>query len=325
MMKRKLLSLLVTLALILILFSQISLERFLVVISSMSLFWVAIGFIMYSLSYLFRTIRVRVLLGDRISLKEIYPIVCLHSMANNIMPARLGELSYIYLVKKLHRIPTAEGIASLTIARVFDLIALSSLLFLSAVFVGNIPAVIANSFMVMGGLMLVPVVFIIFVVHGGRRFVSLMEKIFIALNLKRFEKVELILEKSLEIIDCFHVVKSRRVIFYTLLNSFAVWFFIYLMNLSLLRGMGLNLALPIIILGSTFSVLTNIAPVPSIASIGIYEGVWALAFISLGIPKEAAILSGFVAHIMMLVYVALLSGMAMYGLRDKNINPFRRE
>ena len=324
-MKKKIISLIVTAALILILLSQISLDKFLDVILTISPFWVAVGFVMYSLGYLFRAIRFRMLLGDKVSLRQMYPLVCLHYMANNILPARLGELSYIYLVKKLHRIPTAEGIASLTIARVFDLIALSSLLFLSAVFVGNIPAVIANSFMVMGGLMLVPVVFIIFVVHGGRRFVSLMEKIFIALNLKRFEKVELILEKSLEIIDCFHVVKSRRVIFYTLLNSFAVWFFIYLMNLSLLRGMGLNLALPIIILGSTFSVLTNIAPVPSIASIGIYEGVWALAFISLGIPKEAAILSGFVAHIMMLVYVALLSGMAMYGLRDKNINPFRRE
>ena len=321
-MKKKILSLIVTAALILILLSQISLDRFLKVILTISPFWVVVGFVMYSLGYLFRAIRFRMLLGDKVSLKEMYPLVCLHYMANNILPARLGELSYIYLVKKLHRIPTAEGIASLTIARVFDLIALSSLLFLSALFVENVPALIAQSFVVAGALMLVPVIFVFFVVHGGRRFVGLMEKILIALNLKRFRKSEIVLEKSLEIIDCFHVVKSRKVILYTLLNSFAVWLFIYLMNFSLLKGIGMDLALPIVILGSTFSVLTNIAPVPSIASIGIYEGVWALAFISLGIAKEAAIFSGFVAHIMMLVYVAILSGMAMFVLRDKNFNPF---
>jgi len=321
-MKKKIISLFVTAALILILLSQISLDRFLEVILTISPFWVAVGFVMYSLGYLFRAIRFRMLLGDKITLKDAYPIVCLHYMANNILPARLGELSYIYLVKKLHQIPTAEGIASLTIARVFDLIALSSLLFFSAVFVENVPALIAQSFVVAGALMLVPVIFVFFVVHGGRRFVGLVEKILIALNLRRFRKSEFILEKSLEIIDCFHVVKSRKVILYTLVNSFAVWLFIYLMNFSLLRGIGMNLALPIVILGSTFSVLTNIAPVPSVASIGIYEGVWALAFISLGIPKEAAIFSGFVAHIMMLVYVAILSGMAMFALRGKSINPF---
>ncbi len=321
-MKKKIISLFVTAALILILLSQISLDRFLEVILTISPFWVAVGFVMYSLGYLFRAIRFRMLLGDKVSLREMYPLVCLHYMANNILPARLGELSYIYLVKKLHQIPTAEGIASLTIARVFDLIALSSLLFFSAVFVENVPPLIAQSFVVAGALMLLPVIFVFFVVHGGRRFVALIEKILIALNLRRFQKSELILKKSIEIIDCFHVVKSKKVIFYTLLNSFAVWLFIYLMNFSLLRGIGMNLALPIVILGSTFSVLTNIAPVPSVASIGIYEGVWALAFISLGIPKEAAIFSGFVAHIMMLVYVAILSGMAMFALRGKSINPF---
>jgi len=150
-----------------------------------------------------------------------------------------------------------------------------------------------------------------------------MEKILISLKLKRFNKTEFILKKSRETIGCFHVIKSKRIIFYTLINSFAVWFFLYLMNLSLFRGMGQDIPLNLVILGSTFAALTNIVPVPSVANIGVYEGAWALAFISLGIEKEIAISSGFAVHVIILIYVALLSGMAMYRLRNKNINPFR--
>lgn len=319
---KKLIPLLITVALIIILFSQISLENFLNTISGISPFWVLVGLLCYSISYLFRAIRFRMLLGNKIALKEMYPLVCLHYLANNILPARLGELSYIYLVKKLHRIPAAEGIASLTIARVFDLIALSSLFLLSATFVEDIPAVIANSFMVMGVAMLLLVVSLILIIYSGQRFVDLLERIFNVLGIKKSRKIEFILTKSRETVDSFHVIKSKKVILYTLVNSFAIWFFLYMMNLSLLRGMGLNLSLALVILGSTFALLVSIVPVPSVANIGIYESAWALAFISLGMGKEIAIASGFAVHIIILLYVALLSGMAMYKIGRKNLGWF---
>ncbi len=321
-MKKKIIPPLVTVALILTLFSQLSPAKFFNVVSRISPLWVLAGFLCYLLSYLFRAIRFRILLDNRIALKDMYSIVCLHYMANNILPARLGELSYIYLVKKLHRIPAADGIASLTIARMFDLIALSFLFLLSAFSVENIPAVIAESFMFIGFAVLTLVISLTLVIYGGQKFVNMVERIFMRFRIKR---IEFLLGKARETIDSFHVIKSKRLILYTLVNSSAIWISLYLMYLFLLRGIGMEFGLAFIILGSTFAALTNIIPVPSVANLGIYESAWALAFISLGLGKETAIASGFAVHIIVLLYVALLSGMAMYGLKSRNINPFRRE
>lgn len=49
------------------------------------------------------------------------------SLANQILPARLGELSYVYLARRTQGLPVGHGLASLLIARLFDLLAIGLL------------------------------------------------------------------------------------------------------------------------------------------------------------------------------------------------------
>jgi len=52
------------------------------------------GFVLYACSYLFRALRFHILLNREVGMKNLFSIVCVHNMANNILPARTGELSF---------------------------------------------------------------------------------------------------------------------------------------------------------------------------------------------------------------------------------------
>ena len=65
----------------------------------------------------------------------------------DLLPARLGELSYVYLLTKRAGRPAEDGLASLFLAVLFDLIALVPLLILAIlvrVFFFNGPNVFAT-------------------------------------------------------------------------------------------------------------------------------------------------------------------------------------
>ncbi|WP_269849783.1 lysylphosphatidylglycerol synthase transmembrane domain-containing protein [Methanosarcina horonobensis] len=91
--------------------------------------YLVLGFFLYVLSYLLRGLRFHILLDKKISLTDLFHIVCVHNMVNSILPARSGELSYIYILKKYHDKSTGEGVATLMVARVLDFITISLLFF----------------------------------------------------------------------------------------------------------------------------------------------------------------------------------------------------
>ncbi len=80
----------------------------------------------------FRAIRFRIILNKKeVRNYDLFTIVAVSNLINNILPARTGELSYIYLLKKLFKVPLKHGTASLVVVRIFDVISISLLLLLS--------------------------------------------------------------------------------------------------------------------------------------------------------------------------------------------------
>jgi uncharacterized protein (TIRG00374 family) len=74
------------------------------------------------LSYFLRAIRWRILLAPvkPCSLANLYPVTIIGYMANNILPARLGELVRAFLLAQREGIPKATSLASLVLDRVMD-------------------------------------------------------------------------------------------------------------------------------------------------------------------------------------------------------------
>lgn len=77
---------------------------------------------MYFVDLGFRSVRWRVLLSGahEISARRLYPVLAIGYMANNLLPARIGELSRAYLVGRREQISPGTVLASVAIERVID-------------------------------------------------------------------------------------------------------------------------------------------------------------------------------------------------------------
>lgn len=314
MNRSKIAGILISIGFITILLTQIKTNDVISILSKINLKDLALGFILYLATYFFRTLRFKILLHNKINFKKMFSIVCIHNLVNNILPARTGELSYVYLTKK-NGILTSEGIATLMIARVFDVIAICSLFFISTLFVGHLPNIILNAFYMIAGVLAVLILFFTSLVYKGDKVVKVIDNMLQKIKLKKFKIVGFMLKKAHETAKNFERIKSKKIVLSSFLLSVLIWCSLYLMVYVLLKGMGLNLTVWMVILGSTFSVIASLLPIQGIGQFGTYEGAWALAFIALGLPKEIAIASGFGTHIIGVIYFLILGFYGFLSIR----------
>src|SRR5712691_9946504 len=117
-MKKKILALTLTVVLVWALLSQIDIRQMWSFIQEFSVRGLALGFGVYMLSYYFRALRWSQLIHSKeVGMGELFLVTSAHIMFNNLLPARSGELSYIYLLKKRHDLPGTEGLATLLVSR----------------------------------------------------------------------------------------------------------------------------------------------------------------------------------------------------------------
>lgn len=91
-----------------------------------------IGFGCYCLLVLAKTLRFRTLLGLDSSVHHIFPILALHTFWGNFLPMRTGDISYLYLMQRRQKVDATQGIASLLVASIIDLVLLIVLMAVTA-------------------------------------------------------------------------------------------------------------------------------------------------------------------------------------------------
>ena len=306
----KLAAAIITISLIAILLSQIEVTDVLDTLTAIEPVYLVAGFGLYVLSYFFRTLRFHILLNKHVRINDLFNIVCVHNMANSILPARTGEISYIYLVKKKHNVPTGEGAASLVVVRVFDFIAISLIFFISAMFVRDLPEVISKAIWIIAGVTIFMVLILIAVANFGKLFMDVVTKITNRIGIERIEMIKYLLQKTDETVQSFKLVNSKQII-WIFIFSMLIWFCNYSMSYILIKQMGIRIPIFDILIGLTFSVFASILPIRGIGGFGTSEGVWTIVFMSLGVPKQLAIASAFGYHILITIYY-LIAG--CYGV-----------
>jgi uncharacterized protein (TIRG00374 family) len=265
-----------TAVLIVVLLSQITLYDIATTLTSIDPVYIIIGFIFYLCTYFFRALRFHILLSNKVNLKDLFSIVCVHNMANNILPARTGEISYVYLAKKLHNIPVGEGVAGLMVVRVLDFITISFLFFLSAIFIRDLPDEVNTLIWLIAGLIAVVLLLFLALVFFDEIVVDKIRRVANRINALRFSVVLYLLRKGDETVLSFKLMKSKKLFGKVFVVSLAVWCFQYAMLYILANAMG----------------------------------GWALGFMVMGVPKELAISSGFCFHVILYVYFLILG---LYG------------
>lgn len=310
----KLSAIIITVALVAILLSQIEVSDVITTLAGINPLYLIAGFILYTCSYFFRALRFYILLNGDVGLRDLFNIVCVHNMVNNILPARTGELSYIFLIKKLHNKKTGEGIATLVVARLFDFIAISLLFFLSALMMQNLPEMIMKAVWAIAFFMVLVVLMLISLVYFGEKFLYIVKRI-----VARFELNNRVMNygmrKGEEMVGFFGGT-TKVVVVRSFFVSVGIWITSYIVAVVLITGMCLNLNVFEMLVCTSFLVFTTVLPIQGILGFGSTEGAWAIAFLLFGISKEVAISTSFGLHIISLCYLFVLG---FYGIKKLKI------
>jgi glycosyltransferase 2 family protein len=302
----------ITIILIAILFTQISLEDIIQTLRQINPVFLLAGFLLYVGCYLFRTLRFYYLLDEEISFRELFPIICLHNLINQILPAKTGELSYIYLIKKIHDRTIGEGIATLFLARMFDVISISVLFLVSFIFV--LPSLTTNRGVVYTVIIILGVfIGILFLFLYKARFCLKIVSAFLSfIHAGTTKTGDFILRKGAETIPVLERARSGGKYSYLVLFglSLCIWGALYSFTIVLVTAMNIHLSLPAMIFACSFGFMTAILPVQGIGNFGTFEAGWTAGFLSVGLPAELAISTGFSYHIINLLFNVLLG---VYG------------
>ena len=274
-----------------------------------------------------RAVRFWLLLDRAAPLTLLTLIVMARNMFVDLLPARLGELSYVYLVTQRAGRPAEDGLASLFLAVLFDLIALAPLLILAIlVVVGD-------------GALSVPLLAGAASVLGLLAYASM--RVAAPLGTWVVEwfapdgsadwraRAAQLIRRTVEALRC---VQSRRIFGPVLMVSMVVrlckFGSYYFLVLAIMGPLGHPTDLATsgelegglgffhVFLGVVSAELAAALPIPSVGSFGTFEAAWAFSFSQLGFSTEDAIISGILAHVVsQLVEYSFGIGALLYVMR----------
>lgn len=307
----------ITVVLVAILLSQISLHDLIATILAIDSIYLIAAFFLYFCTYLLRSLRFSILLNGTVHLVDLLPIICVHNMMNNILPARTGELSYVYLIKKLQGRSTGEGIATLVMARVFDFIVIIFLLLVTGFLINTLYGLFEDMlwlfYLMLCTLFLILVVMILL----GRFFMSVFRQLLSRFRLDQIKIFEFILEKGDETVACLEQINMRRDLVPITIITLMIWIFNFGSLYLILIGMGVSIPIENIIFGAALILLSTILPIHGIAGFGTTEAIWTLVYIPLGMTLNDAIITGFVYHIVILVFITLIGAAGSFIIKRR--------
>ncbi len=116
-----------------------------------------------------RTVRWQYLLRPvaRVSIWRLYPVVIIGLMANNLIPARAGELVRAYILGERERVSKATSLGTIAVDRLFDGLTLIPMLVIIAAFVGGGEEFEANLLIAKFTLNFVGIAIVMAILFGG--------------------------------------------------------------------------------------------------------------------------------------------------------------
>jgi len=320
---RFLVSILITAILITVLVSQISFGDLYALLFHLDPWWTLSGCLGYVLSLLFRALRVRWLVHSKgLSLSQFTRISVLHNFSLMVLPSKLGELAYPYLMNRMCGVTLTEGLASLITGRIYDFFITFMMLLISAM---GFPEILKIDVWV-AAMIAVACVSVTFLTlfHMSRlsRWVSaLFEKLSSRVRCKRRNPFLWIRDKISHISADFNAIHSRRGYFPVTLLTTLSWLMAFWMFYAFLRGFGISISFLNVIFGASVALFVNALPISGLGNWGILEAGWAAGFLLVGLSKEKAIATGFGVHILIFVISGFFAVLCWTTWKQKSPSP----
>lgn len=299
-------SLLVSLVFLWFVFRGIDTSRILAGFRNASYLYLVPAIALYFVGVWVRSVRWKVLLNPiaTLSLRALFPVVVIGYMANDILPARMGEFVRVYVLGQKEQVPRTSALGTIVIERVLDAITMLLLLATAALAVplnGNIKRVAAVAVLVLGvGILLLGLVVVL--PQFSLRTLSLVTRVLPSTLEARITGI------SESFISGLSVVRSVRTLAGALALSVVAWLFEGSMYFVLAQGFHLSVAPSVILMTLAVANLATLVPAAP-GYLGTFEaGAKAVLSGLAGIPWGIA--SGYI----LLLHAALVVPVSLLGL-----------
>ncbi len=288
-------------------------------------------------SIFLRTYRKKILVGsDRISMTDMFLVVLIRNAFNMVLPARTGELSYVYVLQRKFKFPLEIGVSTLMIVLIFDLVIVFSLIVISVI------VVLINKFsssylavVLIAAVLLVILLLVLFYLSRVIGFIlMIIEKILARYRIGKNRAVRAVYKKMVDINKNIEIIQKRRIYWKVYLSSIVIRVLkfgsYYMMIYAILKPEGYTfreLNFWIIFLAVVAAEISAVLPTHALAGFGTYEGAFllvlgVLGFKIAGIAWEAV---AFGYHIITLTFIVTLGviaiiilSMPFYRVKENN-------
>jgi uncharacterized membrane protein YbhN (UPF0104 family) len=267
------------------------------------------AFACHALLYMLRAWRFQLLLSsaDRPSYPSQLSVCMAQTMASIIMPAKLGELTYVLYSNRVFGLRTETSLAVLFLSRLFDLaargVAMGGTCLMLAPQAG-MPAWLypLGISALLGGAAL------LLLTLRGSLFTSLLRWLAERLGGARTKLGTALIQRLATAGQALDAVKGGSVFWRCAGLSVLAWLCIFGFCAILGRGLGLPESIGALeaVFGAALAILTSLIPISAFASIGTLEAGWVLGFSIFGVDKDLALATGAGLHIVQLVNVVVI-------------------
>jgi len=222
----------------------------------------------------------RILLGLNYRVGVTFSTACVFvsQTVNLIVPARLGDFVRIFILKHDYQTTYSEGISSLVVERVFDIIAIAMLGAVSLFFIPNIPADLKVYIFIIVAILAIGLAFFIFLIFVGELTTTNKYVRYILTMLDEIRRASL----------------SLRSILILGVSSLIIWMLDILVTYSVATMFEQQIPFAVIVLAIVFGNLVKAVPITP-GGIGTYEIAVATTFYEIaGVTYAVAFLIAFI-------------------------------
>lgn len=307
-----LLSIIVSILLIWYLFTYIEFRDLFHALSNIYLPSLFIYFFISITGVIIRAIRYDILIAsEKIKMGSLLLVTLARNLFVDLFPARLGSLSYIYILNKRFNFSFEIATSTFLLAFVFDFVAVMPLLIIAILMlgVGATPISSPLIFSITGLIFILLLLLLFYLNQVLKILLSILDWAVQELNLKKNHRIDFLLKKLIFTIDAVEEIKKRKiywkVFFYSIAIRVLKYGGIYFLLHSVLVDKGFTLAnlnFWKVFLGSSGAELSALLPIHGIAGFGTWETAWAFTFQLLGFDLKLAIISGFATHLISQIF-----------------------
>lgn len=294
-----------------IVFVNVDVDKVFWLIKNTNLNLLLFAFLFYICLNLIRSIRIYFSVNRQIEIKKIIPILLTYNFINFTVPFRLGEFSYVFLIRRSQMVSTSLAFTSLAFIRILDVLFLFVVFFLFSLFGGDDSA-IWGKYKLLSGLI---VSVIVITVSIFWKFLERIKRYVLKLKQSshNWRLIDKILNGTHVLLETLNVYRKSFFLL-AIFSTACIWFIIFGFFYILASSVGTSLSFFHFSVCVLLINLTGLLPIQGIAGFGTFEGAVVLGQIGFGIPFEEALAFSVSLHILYLMYFGSFGIAGMFFL-----------